>query len=170
MKTPTHLQISASSFTSRLLQKTRSARKNDASPEVQFYEDVGLFVWRPRRVLDEAAINKVLGCLEDLETKLQAPFNRFADTLTTHEVDLNFKFIIQVSLHRRVAYAGRPPVKSAILATDATAIHYGRLHALLTQGSPITVRVFQDREEAAQWLSVPIELLAAEPSGKKHSE
>jgi hypothetical protein len=61
-------------------------------------------------------------------------------------------------------------VKSAILATDATAIHYGQLHALLTQGSPIKVHVFQDREEAAHWLGVPIELLAAEPSGDKHSD
>ena len=61
-------------------------------------------------------------------------------------------------------------MKSAILATDATVIHYGQLHAVLTQGSPIKVRVFQDREEAAQWLDVPIELLAAEPSGDKHSE
>jgi hypothetical protein len=140
------------------------------TPEVQFYEDVGLFVWRPRGVLDEAAINKVLGCLEDLEVKLEAPFNRLADTLAAHEVELNFKYIIQISLHRRLAYASHPPVKSAILATDATAIHYGRLHALLTQGSPITARVFQDREGAAQWLGVPIELLAAKASGEKHSE
>jgi hypothetical protein len=44
--------------------------------EVQFHEDVRLFVWRPRGVLDEAALNKVLGYLEDLEAKLQAPFNR----------------------------------------------------------------------------------------------
>lgn len=139
-------------------------------PEVQFYEDIHLFVWRPRGLLDEAAINKVLGCLEDLEGKLQAPFNRFADTLAAHEVELNFKYVIQVSLHRRLAYAGRPPVKSAILATDATAIHFGRLHALLTQGSPINVRVFQDREAVAQWLGIPIELLAAEPSAEKHSE
>jgi hypothetical protein len=108
--------------------------------------------------------------LEDLEAKLEAPFNRFTDTLEADEVELNFKYIIQVSLHRRIAYAGRPPVKSAILATDATAIHYGRLHAVLTQGSPIKVRVFQDREEAAQWLDVPIKLLAAEPLAEKHSE
>src|SRR5437762_5919213 len=32
-------------------------------PDVQFHEDVHLFVWRPRGVLDEAAINKVLGSL-----------------------------------------------------------------------------------------------------------
>jgi hypothetical protein len=139
-------------------------------PDVEFHEDICLFVWRPRGVLNEAAINKVLGSLEDLEAKLQAPFNRFTDTLAAHEVELNFKYIIQVSLHRRVAYAGRPPVKSSILATDATAIHYGRLHALLTQGSPIKVRVFEHREQAAQWLAVPIELLAPKPSDEKHSE
>jgi hypothetical protein len=112
-------------------------------PEVQFYEDVHLFVWRPRGVLDDAAINKVLASLEDLEGKLQAPFSRLSDTLAADEVELNFKYIIQVSLHRRLTYAGRPPVKSAILATDATAIHYGQLHSVLTQGSPIKVRVFQ---------------------------
>ena len=110
-------------------------------PEIQFHEDVGLFAWRPRGVLDEAAINKVLGFLEDLEAKLQEPFNRFADRLAAHEVELNFKYVIHVSLHRRLAYANRPPVKSAILATDSTLVHYARLLALLTQGSPIKVRV-----------------------------
>jgi hypothetical protein len=108
--------------------------------------------------------------LEDLEDRSREPFNRFADTLVADEIELNFRYIIQVSLHRRLAYAGRPPVKSAILATDATAIHYGRLHALLTQGSPIAVHVFQDRERTAQWLGVPIELLVAKRSGQKGSE
>lgn len=138
--------------------------------DVQFHEDDRLFVWRPRGVLDDAALGNVLGCLEDLEAKLEAPFNRFIDTLAADEVEFNFKYIIEVSLHRRLAYARRLPVKSAILATDATAIHYGRLHAVLTQGSPIKVRVFQDRKETAQWLAVPIGLLAAEPSFEKHSE
>ena len=139
-------------------------------PEIQFNEDVRLFIWRPRGVLNDEAIDKVVGCLEDLEARSRDPFNRFADTLAADEIELNFKYVIQVSLHRRLAYAGRPPVKSAILATDATAIHYGRLHALLTQGSPITVHVFQDRERTAQWLGVPIDLLVGEPSGEKHSE
>jgi len=133
--------------------------------EVQFHEDVRLFVWRPCGVLDEAAINKALGSLEDLEAKLQEPFNRFSDTSETHEVELNFRYVIQVSLHRRLSYAGHPPVKSAILATDSTMIHYARLHALLTQGSPINVRIFQDRKEAAQWLGVPVERLTATQEG-----
>jgi hypothetical protein len=133
--------------------------------EVQFHEDARLFVWRPRGLIDEAAINKIISAIEDLEAQTQEPFNRFADTVAADEVELNFKYIIQVSLHRRLSYAGRPPVKSAILATDSTMIHYGRLHALLTQGSPINVRIFQDRQEAAKWLGVPVERLTAKQEG-----
>ncbi len=131
-------------------------------PEIQFHQDIPLLIYRPRGVIDEAAIKEIVSVVEDLEAKLQEPFNRFSDTLAADEVELNFKYVIQVSLCRRLAYAGHPPVKSAILATDSTMIHYGRLHALLTQGSPINVRIFQKREEAAQWLGVPIERLTAE--------
>src|SRR5438067_3897010 len=130
-------------------------------PDMEFDEDIRLLIYRPLGLIDEQAIKKVVSVLEDLEAKLQEPFNRFSDTLAADEVELNFKYVIQVSLCRRLAYAGHPPVKSAILATDSTMIHYARLHALLTQGSPINVRIFKDREEAAKWLGVPIGLLAA---------
>ena len=80
-------------------------------------------------------------------------------------MELNFKYIIHVSLYRRLTYSNRPPIKSAILATDKTIIHYARLHAVLTQGSPINVRIFQDRAEAAKWLDVPFELLIEPPNG-----
>ena len=132
------------------------------TPDVEFHEDIHLFIHRPRGLLNEATINQVVSALGDLEDKLQEPFNRFLDTLAADEVELNFKYIIQISLHRRLSYAGHPPVKSAILATDSTIVHYGRLHAVLTQGSPIKVRVFQDRKRAADWLGVPIERLVAE--------
>src|SRR5215472_1437338 len=139
-------------------------------PEIEFHDDIRLLIYRPQGLLNEAAINKALGTLEDLEAKLQEPFNRFSDTLAADEVELNFKYVIQFSLHRRLAYAGHPPVKSAILATDSTIIHYGKMHAILTQGSPIKVRVFQDRKEAADWLGVPVELLAAKNSDGETSE
>ena len=129
------------------------------APDVEFHEDIRLLVYRPRGVINEQAVKKVISILEDLEARLREPFNRFSDTLGADEVELNFKYVIQVSLCRRLSYAGHPPVKSAILATDSTIIHYGRLHAVLTQGSPTNVRVFKDRQETAEWLNVPIERL-----------
>jgi len=136
-------------------------------PEIQFHEDICLLVYRPRGLVNKAAVNKIISVIGELEITLKEPFNRFSDTVAADAVELNFRYIIQVSLHRRRFYGKRPPIKSAILATDATLVHYGKVHALLTQGSPINVRVFQDRKEAAQWLNVPIERLTAEASGRR---
>jgi hypothetical protein len=131
-------------------------------PDVEFYEDIRLIVWRPRGLLNREAVNKVITVLGELETALKEPFNRFSETVEVDAVDLNFEYIIHVSLYRRSFYGKRPPIKSAILATDATLIHYGKVHALLTQGSSINVRLFQDRKEAARWLGVPIAILMAD--------
>jgi hypothetical protein len=131
-------------------------------PDVEFYEDIRLIVWRPRGLLNREAVNKIITLIGELETMSKEPFNRFSDTMGADAVDLNFEYIIHISLYRRSFYGKRPPIKSAILATDATLIHYGKVHALLTQGSPINVRVFQDRKEAAQWLGAPIAILMAD--------
>jgi hypothetical protein len=122
-------------------------------PGIQFHEDIRLLVYRPHGLLNEAAVNKIIG---DLEAGLEEPFDRFFDTLGHDEVELNFRYVIHVSLYRRLSYEGRSPIKSAILATDSTVIHYAKLHAVLTQGSPINVCIFQDRQETAQWLNLPV--------------
>jgi hypothetical protein len=133
-------------------------------PGVEFYDDVRLLVWRPCGLVNKEAVNKIITVIGELETTSREPFNRFADTVGAEAVDLNFEYIIRVSLYRRVFYGNRPPIKSAMLATDATLIHYAKVHALLTQGSPINVRVVQDLKEAAQWLGVPIDLLTSDAS------
>ena len=138
-------------------------------PDIQFHEDIHLLVYRPRGLLNEASVNKIIRVIGELEAKLKEPFNRFFDTLGHDEVELNFKYVIQVSLHRRLAYKGRAPVKSAILATEPTLVHYARLLVLLTEGSSIKVRVFHEREDAAQWLGVPLELLVGKPPAANHS-
>jgi hypothetical protein len=134
-------------------------------PDVQFHEDIRLLVYRPRGLLNEAVVNKIIKVIGELEAKLKEPFNRFFDTLGHDDVELNFRYVIHVSLYRRLTYVKWPPIKSAILATDSTIIHYAKLHALLTQGSAINVHIFQDRQEAAKWLGVPIERLTAETTG-----
>ena len=129
-------------------------------PEVQFYEDIRLLIYRPCGVLNEQSVDKIVSIIGDLEAKLKEPFNRFFDTLGHDEVELNFRYVIQVSLYRVLSYGDRPPVKSAILATDSTIGHYFQLHAIITEDSPINVRIFQKREDAAKWLGLPIERLA----------
>jgi hypothetical protein len=128
-------------------------------PDVEFHEDISLLIHRPRGVLNKAAINKIISLIGELEFTLKKPFNRFLDTVAADAVDLNLEYIRRVSLYRRRFYGNRPAIKTAILATNSTMADYGRLHASLTEGSPINVRVFQDPKEAAQWLGVPVERL-----------
>ena len=130
------------------------------APDVEFHEDIRLLIYRPRSSLNEASVNKIVNVIQNLEARLKEPFNRFFDTCRHDEVELNYQYVIQISLYRVLSYGDRPPVKSAILATDSTIIHYCQLHAIITEDSPINVRIFQQREDAAQWLGVPIERLA----------
>ena len=134
-------------------------------PDIEFHKDIRLLIYRPKGLINEAEINRVIGVIEGIEAASQEPFNRFSDTSEAHEVDLNFRYVIEASLHRRIAHSGRVPVKSAILATDSSIVHYARLLILMTEGSSIKVRVFEDRTEAAQWLGVQVELLEPKVSG-----
>jgi hypothetical protein len=128
--------------------------------DVEFHQDIRLLIYRPHGVLNEQSVDKIVSLVGDLEAKLQEPFNRFFDTCGHDEVELNYQYVIQISLCRVLSYGNRPPVKSAILATDSTIAHYCQLHAIITEDSPINVRIFQKREDAAKWLGVPIERLA----------
>ena len=127
--------------------------------DIQFHEHVRLLVWRPRGLLNEAALKHIVTLIGDLESKSGNPFNRFTDTLAADAIDLNFGYVFHTSLFRRLSYTGRPPVKSGILVSGPTRVHYSKMHAMLTQGSPIKVRIFEQREAAAKWLGVPVELL-----------
>jgi hypothetical protein len=133
--------------------------------DIQFHEDVRLLVWRPRGVLNEAALKHIVTLIGDLESKSGNPFNRFTDTLAADVIDLNFRYVFDFSLFRRLSYAGRPPVKSAILVSSLTLAHYSRLHEMLTRGSSIKVRIFEEQEAAAKWLGVSVELLSFSPIG-----
>jgi hypothetical protein len=132
-------------------------------PDVEFHEDICLLIHRPRGVINREAVNRIITVIGELEFTLKKPFNRFLDTVGAAPVDLDVEYVRRVSLYRRHFYGNRPPIKTAILATDPTMAEHGHLHASLTEGSPIEVRVFQERKEAAQWLGVSPELLAAKP-------
>lgn len=127
-------------------------------PDVLFHHDLRLMVWRPRGTVNEKAINKILEFMGKKETASHEPFNRFTDASLVESVDLNFRYIFHVSLFRRLSYVGWP-VKSAILVIREELLHYSKLHQILTQGSPIQVRIFQERADAAKWLGVSLETL-----------
>jgi len=127
--------------------------------EVKFREEAHLFIWRPRGILNEAAVNKVLVDLLRREAMAAKPFNRFSDLSLVESFHLTFKYIFHVALHRRLSYAGRGPIKSAFYVTNPEAAHLVKIHALLTDHSPLNVEMFEESEAAAKWLGVPVAIL-----------
>ena len=102
----------------------------ESPPDVRFHEGLHLIVWRPRGLLDEAAVNRVLVDLVRRETMAAQPFNRFCDLSLVESFHVTFKYIFHVALHRRLSYFGRAPIKSAFYVTHPEAAHLVRIHAL----------------------------------------
>ena len=127
--------------------------------EVEFVEEARLLIWRPRGILDEAAVNKVLVDLLRREAMAAKPFNRFCDLSAVESFHLTFKYIFHIALHRRLSYAGRGPIKSAFYVTHPETAHLVKIHALMTDHSPLDIEMFEEREAAAKWLGVPVESL-----------
>ena len=130
--------------------------------DVKSIDDARLFIWRPRGVLNEAVVNKILVFLADHEGKLGRAFNRFTDMSALKSVDLTFKYVFHVALYRRLSRLGRETVKSAFFVTDAEIGRYIKLHAILTDHSPLKVAMFKEYDAAAKWLDVPVELLTSQ--------
>ena len=72
---------------------------------VLFRKDLSLMMWKPHGVLDEAVLNEMVAFIGTAEARSSKPFNRFIDTSALDAVDLNFKFVFDVALHRRLTYA-----------------------------------------------------------------
>jgi hypothetical protein len=127
---------------------------------VLFRKELSLILWKPRGVLDEDVVSEIIAFIETAERRASKPFNRFTDLSALDAVDLNFNFVFHVALGRRLSAAPKPAVKSAFYVTSPATTHYTKLHAMLTDYSPLDVSLFTERATAAEWLGLPEEALA----------
>jgi hypothetical protein len=126
---------------------------------VLFRKESSLILWKPHGVLDQRLVNEIIAFIETAERRASKPFNRFTDMSALDMVDLNFKFVFHIALGRRLSAAPKPAVKSAFYVTSPATEHYVKLHAMLTDYSPLDVSLFTDRAAAAEWLGVAEETL-----------
>jgi hypothetical protein len=126
---------------------------------VYFRPEISLLLWAPQGILDEKAVNWILAFIRDEEAQTDAHELRFIDTTALTAVELNFRYVFHVALYRRMSRQGRRSLKSAFLIKNEAFAHYFKLHALLTDHSPLHVRLFEDKEAAAKWLNVSLDSL-----------
>ena len=75
-------------------------------------------------------------------------------------IDPHNPFVFYVALGRRLSAQPKPAVKSAFYVTSPATAHFAKLHAMLTDYSPLHVALFTDRAAAARWLGVPLQALS----------
>jgi hypothetical protein len=128
-------------------------------PDVVFHREQRLMVWIPHGVMDEQRIEQLIDALAHEEALAQTYFNRFSDFSNIDRINLNFDYVFNAALLRRLTHASGPKVKSALLVKSLEAMHYSKLYATLTEHSSLQVRLFNNREAAANWLGFPADLL-----------
>jgi hypothetical protein len=128
-----------------------------------FHHDLHLMVFRPRGIITKKRLDTAIAALEQTEDQASKPFNRFADMSKLDAIDVEFNTMFRFSLHRRLAYSKRTPVRSAIYVTSEATKRIAKIHALLTDYSPLRVKLFEDMGAAAKWLGVSLETLELDP-------
>ena len=133
-------------------------------PDTRWHPDVRLMTWHPRGVLDDDLADRIMAFVETEERIADGPFNRYADFSGLTGIRLKFGHAFQLAERRKATFIDRGPVKSAIFCDWVVGFGMARLYAGLMRGSPIDVRAVRTREEAAEWLGVPVDILRVEAS------
>lgn len=128
---------------------------------VKIHSSQKLVTWHPRGVLDAALVRTILAFIEVQEVTAAESFHRFTDLSALEAIHLSFGDVEDLAQRRVESYEG-PPVKSAILALNPLAFGIARMYEQLMRRSPIEIGVFCGLTSAANWLNVPIELLATD--------
>jgi hypothetical protein len=127
--------------------------------DVYVIDSEALMVGRPNGILDAQTAERIVDFVEIKEEQLEAGFNRFCDLNRLDGINLSSEDLLQLAARRRAFNPNAVHVKSAFLAAHPLAVGVARTYELLLQSPRIEVRVFQDLESAAEWLSVKSDML-----------
>jgi hypothetical protein len=130
-------------------------------PGVEVNDKARLFVWRPCGVLGEPQVDEIIAFVATQEKKFGKSFNRLTDMSGLDAVDLTFDYVFRIALFRRLSRMGQAEIRSAFLVTNSAVAHYVKVHAVVTDHSPLKVKIFKELESAAKWLGVSVEIVQA---------
>ena len=130
-----------------------------AFPHSRYHPEARLLTMYPLGTFDDTLADEVLAMIEAEETVENVPFHRYTDLSRLTDIRLKIGHVFEIAEHRRAA---GEPVRSAFFADTTVGFGIARLYEELMQGAVIHVRAFRDRDAAAEWLGVPVQLLQLE--------
>jgi hypothetical protein len=125
-------------------------------PDARYRTEEQLLTWFPRGTLDDIVADQLTMIIEAAEMNQAVPFNRYTDLSLLTDINLRVGHVFEIAERRREVVQ---PVRSAFFADTAIGFGIARMYETLMERAIIQVRAFRDRDLAAQWLKVPVELL-----------
>jgi len=125
-------------------------------PHTRYYPEWRLLTWHPRGLFDDALADKIIGAVGSEERVEEVPFHRYNDFSGLTHIRLKVGHVFDVAKLRRGV---SEPVKSAFFSDTIVGLGIARMYEALMEEAIIQVRAFRERAGAAEWLSVPVEIL-----------
>ena len=128
-------------------------------PRTRYYPKFRVTTWHLTGILDEPLAERVIRFVEWEEYIQAAPFDRYIDLSGFTEIRAKPNHILEVARRRRIV---RQHVKSAFFADNAIGPALAQVYErLMEDATMIKVRAFSNRDFAAEWLEVPVQILSA---------
>jgi hypothetical protein len=105
-------------------------------------------------VLDAKTAEMIVEFIETREIAVETGFNRFCDLTRLEGIHLSSEDVYELATRRRAFNPNDILVKSAFLAKDPLAFGVARMYEQMLNSKRIHVRVWSDRQAAADWLEV----------------
>jgi hypothetical protein len=128
-------------------------------PHLRYYPAYRLIAWQPQGVLDDNLLDEMLNWLLATE-KVSLPFKRYVDLTRLTQISLQIGHVFTIARARIESRLGLTPVRCALFCDKTVGFGIAHLYESLVEGTPIEARAFHDRAAAAQWLEVPVDVLA----------
>jgi hypothetical protein len=125
---------------------------------LRHYPAYELVAWQPQGTLDDLMLDQIAEWLLVIE-KVARPFKRFVDFSRLTTVAVRTRHVFEFARKRAEEFAGVAPVRTALFCDDWVGFGIACLYESLMENTPIKARAFRDRAEAAEWLSVPVDVL-----------
>jgi hypothetical protein len=145
-------------MTRQVQHRKKAAKKGGTFDFYSIAKDT-LLVGLLKGVLDAKTAGKIVEFIETKEIITDMGFNRFCDMTQLDGIDISSDEVFQLASRRRTFNPNDIRVKSAFLATNLLAFGIARMYEQMLNSPRIEVRVWNDRQAAADWLGVNLDRL-----------
>jgi hypothetical protein len=126
---------------------------------LRYYPDHRLMSWQPQGTLDDVMLDEIAEWLVHLE-KASLPFKSFVDLSHLTTVAVRSRHLFEFARKRAEEFTGIKPVRTALFSDDWIAFGIAHLYESLMENTLIKARAFRDLAGAAEWLGIPVDVLA----------